>query len=250
MNIRNLIVILLGSFLLSNFSYAIDASKVKKAKRTKLGLYFTAVEANAHMKKHGNKTLFVDVRDPAELHTVGMPTNVDLNIPFLRIDLTRWNVKKNKFAWKKNPQFAAEMTTALQDKGLNKNDTVIVICGSGKRAAKAVNALAKAGFTKVYPVVDGYKAWQKHKLPWSRMYGSPGVPITGPEKFNDIDADSDTFISKSEAKVRPDLLVFWKSADKNNDGKLDREEYVNYMRESGYDPEDAEEPGVGAAPVE
>ena len=52
--------------------------------------------------------------------------------------------------------------------GLTKKDVVIVICGSGVRAPKAVNALAKAGYTNAYSVIDGYKGWQEAKLPWSR----------------------------------------------------------------------------------
>lgn len=255
MKIINIIVALVCSLLLVEFAFAIDASKVDKAKKTKLGLYFTAVEANNYMNKHSNKTLFVDVRDPAELHTVGMPTNVDANVPFLRIDLTRWNVKKMKFQWKKNPRFTDELAPRLLDKGLSKSDTIIVICGSGKRAAKAVNALAKAGYTKVYPVVDGYKAWQKHKLPWSRklavskMYGNPAIPITGPEVFDDIDSDADGYISKAEAKVRADLIAHWNSVDKDKDGKLDIDEYVAYESKSGFAPAEVEIPEVGAAPV-
>jgi rhodanese-related sulfurtransferase len=242
--------------LLSNTAFAIDEAKVPKAKRTTLGQYFTAVEANNHMKKHGKSTLFIDIRDPAELHTVGMATNVDANVPFFRIDLSRWNVKKHKFAWAKNRSFAKDIALRLVNKGLSKDDTVILICGSGKRAAKGVNALVKSGYTNVYPVVDGTKGWLKHKLPWSRklaylkMYGKPGIPIKGPELFDDIDADANGSISKTEAKVRADLVIFWARADKNKDGKLDPDEYADYMRESGYDPEDADEPGVGAAPVE
>ena len=34
-------------------------------------------------------------------------------------------------------------------------DTLLMICRSGGRSALAVNALAKAGFTNVYNVIDG-----------------------------------------------------------------------------------------------
>lgn len=256
MKIKQSFIMLICGLLFTEFAFAIEASKVEKAKQTKLGLYYTAVEANKHMSKYAKQTLFVDVRDPAELHTVGMPTNVDANVPFLRIDLTRWNTKKMKFQWKKNPRFADEVAPRLLDKGLTKKDTIIVICGSGKRAAKAVNALAKAGYKKVYPVVDGYKAWQKSKLPWSRklavskMYGNPAIPITGPEVFDDIDGNADGYISKAEAKVRADLIAHWNIADKDKDGQLDVDEYVAYESRSGYAPAEVEIPEVGAAPVQ
>ncbi len=37
------------------------------------------------------------------------------------------------------------------------------MCRSGKRSAKAVNVLAKAGYSKVYTVVDGYEGGKLKK---------------------------------------------------------------------------------------
>lgn len=36
-------------------------------------------------------------------------------------------------------------------------DTILVMCRSGGRSAMAVNALAKAGFTKVHNIIDGFE---------------------------------------------------------------------------------------------
>ncbi|MCK7496198.1 MAG: hypothetical protein MZW92_38645 [Comamonadaceae bacterium] len=43
---------------------AVDAAQVPKDRQTRLGLYYTAAEANAYIAAHRGKTLFIDVRDP------------------------------------------------------------------------------------------------------------------------------------------------------------------------------------------
>jgi rhodanese-related sulfurtransferase len=63
---------------------------------------------------------------------------------------------------------------------------ILVLCGSGGRAAKATNVLAQAGFTKVYNIVNGFEGelvvdpaspdfgkskdngWKAVGLPWGR----------------------------------------------------------------------------------
>ena len=35
------------------------------------------------------------------------------------------------------------------------DDTILVVCRSGGRSALAANLLARAGFTKVYNIIDG-----------------------------------------------------------------------------------------------
>lgn len=185
MNVRKFCIlfafILAGSFAMVGAN-AIESAMVPKEKQSSLGLYFTAKEAYDYLGTHGKKVLFLDVRDPAELQTVGMPTDVDANVPFKRINLSKWDTKKKQFALDTNPNFVAETGERLKAKGLNNDDTIIIICGSGERAPKAADTLAKAGYQKVYIVVDGYKGWQADKLPWSRemdvnkMYGNPVVP--------------------------------------------------------------------------
>ena len=147
---------------------AIEASKVPKDRQSATGLYFTAVEASEHMASNASSTLFLDIRDPVEIFTVGMPLIADHNVTFKYIDPTKWNEKKKTFGMKGNPNFTNGVSEQLKAKGLTNADTIIVICGSGKRAAKAATALKKAGYGKVYSVMDGYKAWQKANLKWSR----------------------------------------------------------------------------------
>lgn len=185
MNIKTLVtlfVVLFSASFATASANALSSAQVPKEKQTTLGLYFTAKQAYNYVTAHARDTLFIDVRDPAELQTVGMPTDVDANVPFKRIDLAKWDPKKKQFALTTNPIFVSDVGQRLAAKGLEKNDPVVLICGSGKRASKAANTLAKAGYTKVYVVIDGYKGWQADKLPWSRkmdlkkMYGNPVVP--------------------------------------------------------------------------
>ncbi len=97
-----------------------------------------------------------------------MPLVADHNVTFKYIDPTKWNKTRSTFAWRENPDFTKGVSEQLNNKGLTNSDTIIVICGSGRRAAKAATALKKAGFGRVYSVTDGYPGWQKANLGWSR----------------------------------------------------------------------------------
>ena len=159
-------------------AYAIEEANVPKDKRSTTGLYFTSKEASVHMATNSKSTLFVDVRDPAEIFTVGMPLSANTNVPFKRIDLNEWDNKKSTFKLPKNPDFAKDVDARLKAKGLNSNDTIILICGSGKRAAKAASVLKKSGYTNVYSVMDGYTGWQKSNLKWSKKLDKGKMYIT------------------------------------------------------------------------
>lgn len=158
---------------------AIDEAMVEKPMRTEAGLYFTPAEANAYVTDNPDKILFIDVRDPAELHTVGMSATADANVPFMFIDTSTWDNNRQKFAMKANPEFNTGIERRLKEKSLNKNDTIILMCGSGVRSARAVNALHKMGYGNLYTVVTGFKGWQKDELEISKeldrhkMYGNP-----------------------------------------------------------------------------
>ncbi|WP_455210875.1 rhodanese-like domain-containing protein [Kaarinaea lacus] len=172
------VVLLLNLGLVTNV-YAVDASKVEKSKQNDLGLYLTSKETHDYMQTHGAKSLFLDIRDPVEIHTVGMPAGVDYNVAFKFINAKKWDEKQSKFKLDDNPNYLKDVEARLAAKGLSKEDRIILICGSGKRAAKAVNYMAKAGYKNVYSVVDGYAGWQKDNLPWSKkldrekIYGNP-----------------------------------------------------------------------------
>ena len=164
-------------------SHAEDWSKLSKKKQTDLGLYMTAEQAYKHTMENMDSTLFVDIRTPSELNYLGAATVMDAHVPTVFMDTTGWNDKKHRYKRKNNENFVADIDKALKKKGLGKDDTVILMCRSGKRSASAANLLAKNGYTKVYSVVDGYEGdkvkegenkgkrmkngWKNAGLPWT-----------------------------------------------------------------------------------
>lgn len=148
-------------------------------KQTKLGLYMTAKEAFAHVDKHGDKTLFLDIRTPGELNYLGAADAMDYHVPAYYMDRSKWDAKKTRYIRAANKTFIKDVEDRLKAKGLSKADTVILMCRSGKRSASAINKLAAAGFTKAYTVTDGYEGdkdkkgmrsvngWKNANLPWT-----------------------------------------------------------------------------------
>jgi rhodanese-related sulfurtransferase len=74
----------------------------------------------------------------------------------------------------RNPRFVRELEARV-----GKNDTVLLLCRSGKRSALAAEAATKAGFKRVFNVAEGFEGeiteqkqrgslsgWRLHGLPW------------------------------------------------------------------------------------
>ena len=162
--------------------YAAEAP-AKKKKQTPQGLYLTPKEAYDMIKANPAKVLFVDVRTPEELYFVGHADGIDKNIPFKYVDYTHTNKKGKGFASAKNKNLVAEFDKALQEKGLTKEDPVIVICRSGDRSAMAATELYKNGYKKAYTIITGTEGdkdkkthkrtvngWKNDGLPWSYSF--------------------------------------------------------------------------------
>lgn len=199
------ILLTLLALMLTGNGFAADPVTVSKNMQTTLGLYFTPSEAYQQMQQHGDRTLFIDVRDPVEVNFTGMPSVADKNIPFKFADITKFHTMKKQFNMITNKNFVADVDKQLAVKKLTKSDTVIVMCRSGPRGAKAANALTKAGYTKVYNLIEGFEGaavkkgvkkgqrtingWKNANLPWdtpkgldiNKMYGHP-EPIVPKKK--------------------------------------------------------------------
>jgi len=78
----------------------------------------------------------------------------------------------------RNPRFVRELEARLASEG-GKDAVALLLCRSGKRSALAAEAAAKAGFTHVFNVLEGFEGeidadqhrgsadgWRFHKLPW------------------------------------------------------------------------------------
>jgi rhodanese-related sulfurtransferase len=156
---------------------AAETRVVPREKQTKLGLYLTAREAFEKWKAEPEKVKILDVRTPDEFVFVGHPS-MAWHVPFA-YQSYQWDPSGRRLPMKPNPDFVSQV------KGLaDPSDTLFVICRSGTRSAKAVDALADAGFRKVYNIIEGFEGdvvvdpgselhgkrmadgWKNAGLPW------------------------------------------------------------------------------------
>ena len=124
--------------------------QVPEKKQTSLGLYATAQEAYEMWKADPEHVKVLDVRTPEEYVFVGH-AEMARNIPLLFVKY-EWDVDKNQPVVAPNPGFISDVMSAFSPA-----DTLLVICRSGGRSARAVDALAKAGLADVYNIIDGFE---------------------------------------------------------------------------------------------
>jgi rhodanese-related sulfurtransferase len=177
--------LLTGAFLFIAFSGIHAAPEpANPAKQTQWKLYVDATEAYEMKQKLGDKVLFVDVRDPIEIMFTGYTDAVDINIPYKLANRDEWNPKKPVFKMETNPMFEQQIAAALEERGMDKNSPIILMCRSGgTRGAPSANSLWGKGYKQVYVVTDGFEGgkiktgaqknwrlkngWKNSGLPWS-----------------------------------------------------------------------------------
>ena len=162
-------------------SSAQEAAAVPESKRTRAQLYVEAKEVPAFLARQRPRVLFLDVRTRAEATYVGMAQGIDALVPFVEHPelMTEWDEKRNSYTLEPLQNFVTEVNRRLKDKGLTKDDFVVLICRSGDRSGRAANRLMDDGFGKVYSVIDGFEGdmsregrrdvngWKNASLPWS-----------------------------------------------------------------------------------
>lgn len=158
----------------------VDPAKVPEKKVSTLGLYLSAKEAYEMKKAGGDKVLLIDVRTPEEIQYVGnLGDMMDANIPYQLNDISAYDAKKKVYANSLNSNFTVAVEELVGKKSMDKDGTIILTCRSGDRSAVSANLLAKAGYTKVYSVIDGIEGdmskegrrsvngWKNASLPWT-----------------------------------------------------------------------------------
>ena len=185
MNTRNLArCFAVGFVLLSQAATAGDepalgaGHELPEGKQTSLGLYLSSIEAFEKWEADPELVKVLDVRTLEEHIFIGHPA-MAWNTPFA-LQTHEWDAEKQRFAMKRNPDFVSQVQNWAEP-----SDTILIICRSGGRSAKAVNALAEAGFTAVYSIVDGMEGdtvddpqslfhgkrmkngWKNSGLPWT-----------------------------------------------------------------------------------
>lgn len=179
------VLLLLAGLLNANAVLAgeVDPATVPAPKQTIAKQYVNAREAAAIKQSQGQSALLIDIRTQAEIAFVGEAEAVDANIPFLLANFSAWDEKNARFQLSPNANFVSKVGELVARTGLNKDSTIILMCRSGDRSARASDALTKAGYTRVYSLVDGFEGdvakegptagkrtvngWKNAGLPWS-----------------------------------------------------------------------------------
>jgi rhodanese-related sulfurtransferase len=171
-----------------------DASGVPAAKRTSLGLYLTAREAYEKWKADPARVQILDVRTPEEYLFVGHAEPA-WNVP-LMFQTYAWDASGRNLAMSPNPDFLTRVRELFKP-----DETILVMCRSGGRSARAVDLLAGAGFSHVYSIVDGMEGdavddpasplvgkrakngWKNAGLPWTYDLdpGKMSLPAARPD---------------------------------------------------------------------
>ena len=156
---------------------SVDSATVPKAKQTSLGLYLTPGDADKALQADP-AILFIDVRDPLEIAFTGHPKQVDAIVPFL-LGTYEFDPKTDTYRMVPNEEFVADVNALIAREGMERDHPIIVMCRSGGRSAAAVEQLAKAGYTAVWNLVEGFEGdqddageravngWRNSGLPWT-----------------------------------------------------------------------------------
>ena len=152
------------------------------AKRSSANLYLTATEAYDFKQRFSDRVLFIDIRSPAEIMFVGIPDSMDINIPLFSPNYSEWNEVERSYPMEKNDRFNMQIDEAIKSRNMTRKDSIVLLCRSGKRSAKAASMLHNQGYAQVYTVVDGFEGdkvktglnkgkrmvngWKNSQLPW------------------------------------------------------------------------------------
>ena len=118
-----------------------------------------------------SSSYLVDVRTKPEWLFVGLPDLQSLNKQTICVS---WHMYPEMEI---NENFKSEILKS----GINKQDTIFLICRSGNRSCDAAEFLASRGFTNCFNVIDGFEGendpnhqrstingWKYYKLPWKQ----------------------------------------------------------------------------------
>lgn len=133
----------------------IDAKALKQSKTTPLGLYLSPAAAHRALESDP-EILFVDVRDPIKITYVGHPAGLDKIVP-LRVATHDVDPSNGQYKSRENTSFLQDFERLLEERNKTLSDPIFVSCRSGARSAVAVQQLAKAGYTNVWNLIEGFE---------------------------------------------------------------------------------------------
>lgn len=164
-----------------SYAQKVDPAKVPEEQRSKSNLYLLPKQTPAFLKAQNGKVLFLDVRTRAEAQFLGMADGVDALVPYVEFQefMTDWDDTRGFYKLEPFNDFAPEVERRARQKGLSKNDPIVIICRSGERSARAADLLGSLGYTRVYTVLNGFEGvmtekgrrningWKNDGMPWS-----------------------------------------------------------------------------------
>ena len=176
--------------LTANAGEAETKTELPKGKQTSLGLYLTASQAYGKWLAAPDKVKILDVRTLEEYLFVGHAP-MAWNIP-LMVQTHEWDAEKGHFAMQPSPDFLAQVKAVA-----GPDETILVMCRSGGRSARAADLLAEAGYKHVYSITDGMEGdsiddlqsvfngqrlrngWKNSGLPWTYEPDPERIMATG-----------------------------------------------------------------------
>ena len=156
---------------------SVKATDLPSGKQTTLGLYLTPADAAAALDAEPG-ILFLDVRDPIEVSFIGHPVPIDAIVPLMTVK-TEFDEKKGGYKAVPNRDFVKNVEAIAARDGFGKSHPIFLMCRSGTRSAAAANILAKAGYSNVWSLVEGFEGdrdkagmrtvngWRNAGLPWT-----------------------------------------------------------------------------------
>ena len=168
----------------------VHASDIPTKKQTTAGLYLTSAEAAAMLST--SDVALIDVRSRAEVAFLGMPSDANVNLPYMVMPaIPEYNEENGAYSMEINPDFPTAFRVWAMANGYDEDSTFILMCRSGSRSAKAANLIHELGYPNVYSVVDGYEGdkakdgphkgrrvvngWRNAGLDWSYKISSTQV---------------------------------------------------------------------------
>ena len=132
------------------------ATDVPESKRTKAGLYVTAAEAADML--NDPSVVFIDVRSRAEVSFLGLPSRVNVHIPYMVMPMVAsYDPDRKGYGLELNPDFPMVFREYAEERGLAADTPIVLICRSGSRSARAADLINDMGFGNVYSVIDGFE---------------------------------------------------------------------------------------------
>jgi len=118
------------------------------------------------------QSILVDVRTKAELNFVGFP---DLS----KINKSAQNIEQQFFPGGIiNDDFVKTLENNLNEMNLSKDTTILFLCRSGARSAKAATMMASNGWTRCFNIAYGFEGDpnEKHHRAYTNGWKFEGLP--------------------------------------------------------------------------